>query len=264
MTEFLKKPKILLIEDDLFQAEAYQAKFMVNGYEMPIVRDRKQGLAKAKKEAPDLILLDLVLFGNREEGFKTIRDLKADPKTKDIPIIILTNLGLKFASRSLSLGAEDFLQKTRYLPSELVAKVEQFLKKKKLWPKPARREKILLIEDDDYLSQMYKTKFALAGFNLILAKDGEEGLAKAKKEKIDLVLLDLILPRLSGFEVLKKLKQGKKTKNVPIIAFTAILRSNLNPKQDKIVRKYADHYFEKAKELPQRAVEIAEEFLAKK
>ena len=91
-------------------------------------------------------------------------------------------------------------------------------------------KKILVVEDDKFLLKVYATKFKKEGFNISLAEDGVEALEITKKEQPDLILLDLILPKMHGFEVLKKLKENPKTKNIPVF-----ILSNLG--QDTDVEK---------------------------
>lgn len=81
--------------------------------------------------------------------------------------------------------------------------------------------KILIIEDDPYISSMYVTKLEREGFKTSVAMDGEEGLAKAKEEP-DLILLDLILPKLSGIDLLKQLKADENLKAIPVIILTNV------------------------------------------
>lgn len=88
-------------------------------------------------------------------------------------------------------------------------------------------KKILLIEDDLFLSNMYKTKLELEGFNVIVARDGESGYRQAEETKPDLILLDIILPKKDGFEVLRELKENAAVKEIPVI-----LLSNLGQRSD--------------------------------
>jgi DNA-binding response OmpR family regulator len=91
----------------------------------------------------------------------------------------------------------------------------------------ADTKKILIIEDDEFLLRMYATKLGMEGYKVILASDGEKGLCLAIKEKPDLILLDLLLPKKDGFEVLKELKAKVETKGIPVLVLT-----NLGQKQD--------------------------------
>ena len=82
--------------------------------------------------------------------------------------------------------------------------------------------KILLIEDDLPLLRMYQVVFKNAGYNILSAIDGEEGIKKAREEKPDLILLDLVLPKKSGFEVLKELKDDSQFSKIPIICLSVL------------------------------------------
>jgi len=90
------------------------------------------------------------------------------------------------------------------------------------------KKKILLVEDDTMISSMYKTKFESDGFEVFVAENGAIGLDLAKKEKPDIIMLDVILPQLDGFSVLEQIKQDDSTKNIPVIMLT-----NLGTEEDK-------------------------------
>jgi DNA-binding response OmpR family regulator len=88
-------------------------------------------------------------------------------------------------------------------------------------------KKILIIEDDKFLRELISRKLSGEGFGVAEAVDGEEGVKKIKEENPDLVLLDLILPGIDGFEVLSKAKEDPKTSSIPII-----ILSNLGQKEE--------------------------------
>lgn len=90
-------------------------------------------------------------------------------------------------------------------------------------------KKILLVEDEPFLSGMYKTKLQLEGFDVTVAMDGEEALDKIKGDKFDLVLLDIMMPKLNGFEVLKNIRHDSNpgTSGTPVVMLT-----NLGQKSD--------------------------------
>lgn len=89
-----------------------------------------------------------------------------------------------------------------------------------------QKKKILIVEDDKFLIKAYEIKFKKAGFDIMMAGDGEAGLLMAQK-KPDLVVLDLMLPKLNGFEFLEAIKKDEKLKNIPVIVL-----SNLGQKAD--------------------------------
>lgn len=113
------------------------------------------------------------------------------------------------------------------------------------------KPKILIVEDDEFLSGMYVTKFTLEGFLVHFALDGEAGLKKAKEEKPHMILLDILLPKKSGFEVLEALKSDAETKPIPVILLT-----NLSQESDIKRGKElgADDYLIKAYNIPSEVV----------
>lgn len=86
---------------------------------------------------------------------------------------------------------------------------------------------VLLVEDDSFLANIYKTKFEMEGFKISVSENGEAALTDVKKKKPAIILLDILLPKLDGFVVLSKLKEDKDTKDIPVILLT-----NLGQKDD--------------------------------
>lgn len=120
---------VLIVEDDAFLAEIYQKKFEMEGFKVSTANNGEKGLADMKKKMPDVVLLDVLL--PKMDGFAVLDAAKADAKTKNIPIILLTNLGQKDdVQKGLQKGAEDYLIKTHFKPSEVVDKVRKVLYKK--------------------------------------------------------------------------------------------------------------------------------------
>jgi DNA-binding response OmpR family regulator len=112
--------------------------------------------------------------------------------------------------------------------------------------------KILIIEDDKFLRELIAKKLIEEGFNVDEAVDGEEGLRKSKEGNPDLILLDLILPGIDGFEILAKIKEDPETKSIPVI-----ILSNLGQKEDieKGLKLGAFDYLVKAHFTPGEIIE---------
>lgn len=118
--------KILFIEDEEALQRAMGEMLKQNNYVVFKALDGEAGLQMARKELPDLILLDLIL--PRKNGFDVLEELKKAAATKNIPVIVLTNLeGSAEVERALSLGATTYLVKANYKLDELVAKIEGVL-----------------------------------------------------------------------------------------------------------------------------------------
>ena len=81
-------------------------------------------------------------------------------------------------------------------------------------------KKILIIEDDQRINKVYRAKLMVEGIDVAVALDGEEGLRKVYSEKPDLILLDLMLPKISGFDILKKIKSDPKVKDIPVLVLS--------------------------------------------
>ena len=118
--------KILFIEDEEALQRAMGDTLEGGGYTALKALDGEAGLSMAKKELPDLILLDLIL--PKKNGFEILEDLKKDASVKNIPVIVLTNLeGSAEVERALSLGATTYLVKANYKLDELLGKIELVL-----------------------------------------------------------------------------------------------------------------------------------------
>ena len=119
--------------------------------------------------------------------------------------------------------------------------------------------KILLVEDDPFLSEMYLAKFLSLGYNIDVAHDGVEALKKIRRIKPQLILLDICLPLKSGFEVLEEIKSRKDTKNISVVLLT-----NLGREEDRIkaMKLGAVDYLIKAQFTPQEVVDRVKKIIS--
>jgi len=118
--------------------------------------------------------------------------------------------------------------------------------------------KILLVEDDPFIMDIYRTKFEKEGMEIDIVKDGEEALKKIKEEPFDLLLLDIVLPKVSGWEVLEKIRE-----NPPKKALKIVVLSNLGQKREveKALNLGAVKYLIKAHYTPLEVVEEVKKLL---
>ena len=118
--------KVLIVDDDVFLLDMYSIKFKESGFSVEIAKNGEDPLAKAKSLNPDIILLDIVM--PKMDGFDVLREIKQNNIAPNAVIFILTNLGQKEdVDRGLKLGANDYIVKAHFTPSEVVAKVRSFL-----------------------------------------------------------------------------------------------------------------------------------------
>ena len=119
--------KILIVEDDFFIRDLYEKQFTKEGYAVESVPDAEQGLEKIKSAPPNLVLLDLML--PKMSGLDLLKILKADNNLKTVPVVILTNLGQDQAiKQGFDLGADGYLIKSAYTPSQVVNEVRTYIK----------------------------------------------------------------------------------------------------------------------------------------
>jgi len=119
--------KILLIDDDPFITDMYVLKFKDAGFQIETARDGKEGLKKAREFNPDIVLLDIVMPGM--DGFGVLEELRKDSRSPKV--ILLTNLGQKEdVERGMRLGADDYVIKAHFTPSEVMDKIKNVLQKR--------------------------------------------------------------------------------------------------------------------------------------
>lgn len=118
---------IVLVEDDTFISGMYQTKLTSLGFTVEVKEDGEAGWERLSQDPlPDLVLLDIVL--PKKDGFEILEGLRQEDRTKNLPIILLTNLGQKpDVERGIKLGADDYIIKAHFTPSEVVDKIKKVL-----------------------------------------------------------------------------------------------------------------------------------------
>lgn len=128
------KAKILIIEDDRYISKMYQLKLSLEGYDVQVSENGRQGVDKVKEFMPDIILLDILM--PELDGFEVLKIVKSEDTTKDIPVLIMSNLGQEdHIQKGMQLGAIGYIVKSQYTPSKVVDKI-----KETLGEKPAQKE----------------------------------------------------------------------------------------------------------------------------
>jgi two-component system alkaline phosphatase synthesis response regulator PhoP len=119
--------KILIIEDEKILAEMYREKLEMEGFKVSLAFDVKEGIEMAKKERPDLILLDILL--PVENGVSFLKKQKEDKEISEIPVIAFSNYDdSRTKKEAIKLGVKEYLIKTNYTPTEIVEKIKKYLK----------------------------------------------------------------------------------------------------------------------------------------
>jgi len=120
---------------------------------------------------------------------------------------------------------------------------------------------ILLVDDDLTLREMYSERLKADGFTVEMAKDGEEALSKATDIQPNVILLDIMMPKINGLDVLKRLREQEETKNIPVIVLTALIQDR--EKMESITRG-ADDYIVKSETMPGEVIQKIKTVLEKR
>lgn len=261
------KQKILIIEDEKIFSDLLAKRFTEEGYEVYCEYDGEAGLKKLCELEMDLILLDIQL--PVKNGYDVLREMMADSTLKNIPVIVISNSGQpEEIEKIVEHGIKDYIIKAEFSLDDIFAKVKKHLV---VNTKSDDEEgavavdngsvKVLLVEDDSFLSSIVFGRLQKEGYNIRLAKDGEQALAEVEKEVPDIMLLDLIMPGISGFEVLEKVKLNDKSKDVAVIIFSNLGQEHEIERGKKLG---ADDFLVKAESSPGVVIEKINEILAKK
>ena len=122
--------KVVIVEDEEILLKVLQEKFKQAGFEIASAVDGSEAISVVKKFMPDVVVLDLIL--PKKTGFEVLEEIKSDPQLKQIPVVVLSNLGQDDdIKKALQLGAEDYIVKTQHPINEVVEKVKGKLIRKK-------------------------------------------------------------------------------------------------------------------------------------
>ena len=212
--EGAEKPLALVIEDAPQAGELLRMYIESAGYRVEIARNGSDAVDMAKRLCPNVITLDLLL--PVKDGWQVLKELKRHPLCKHIPVIIVSIIDEK--SLGFSLGAVEYFVKP-VNRDDLV----QALDRVHILPRSARQKpSILIIDDDKAATDLIHVMLESEGYRVFKAFQGREGVELATRERPDLIILDLIMPETSGFNVAYQLKQIPATRDIPIIILTSM------------------------------------------
>ena len=234
--------KLLIVDDDPTNVKLLAAKLADSNYTILKAYSGEEALQKAKSENPDLVLLDVMMPGMN--GFEVTARMKNDSETADIPIILVTALdGSDSKNKGLEAGADDFLNKPVHT-AELKARVKSLLRLKRYSDQLKARShakgmllnpfssdetlaelrlpSLLIVEDSPVDAKLIKSLLNSLACNLWTVHSGEEALSICNNHKIDIMILDMMLPGLDGYEVVKQIKENASTRSTQIIVVTSL------------------------------------------
>jgi signal transduction histidine kinase/CheY-like chemotaxis protein len=199
---------VLVVEDNREALFIYEKYLKGTPFQVVPAQDLKEARRALEEFRPVAVVLDVLLQG--EHSWQLLQDLKQNSLTKDIPVFVVTVV--ENEAKALALGATAFHAK----PIDrawLLAQLQTTLVRD--------HGQILIIDDDEISRYLLKGVLGTGGYRLLEARGGNEGLRLAKAIKPDLIILDLSMPDLSGFEVLDLLKRDPETLQIPVVIYTS-------------------------------------------
>jgi two-component system cell cycle response regulator len=256
-------PTILVVDDEALNVKLLSARLGTSGYRIMKAYSGFEALEIIETRTPDLILLDIMMPGM--DGYEVLGKLKENHRTKSIPVVLITALeGKDEKARGLELGADEFLNKP-VNATELETRVRSLLRMKKYQEQLTARiqaedsfgscEKnyatgaggehlptVLVVEDDPKDADIIAGHLDGMPLNIIVAGTGSEAFKKLEEEKIDLVILDLLLPDRDGIDICRWIKEKDSRATMQVVIVTT-----LDDLKVKIrgIEQGADDYFVK-------------------
>ncbi len=207
-------PLVLVVEDDPKASELLSIHLSDAGYQVAYAIDGEEALKKAKELRPAIITLDIML--PKKDGWQVLMELKQIPETQNIPVIIVSIV--EDNTLASSLEAMDCLVKP-FSKDQLLEKLQNVRFNHQ---NNGKRTKVLVIDDDQETVELIALFLKGKGFDIDEAYSGKQGIKQAITENPDLIILDLMMPEMNGFEVIKALKDHDASKNIPVIINTSL------------------------------------------
>ncbi len=232
--------KILLVEDDSFIADIYKKKFESSGFEVLNITNGRAVLKAVDDQHFDIILLDLVI--PEMSGLEVLRELRGPRYPAGLPIVIFSNLSNpEDRELAVQLGANGFIPKTDFSPSQVVDEVNRYLRqfgeqgknegrrlvKEAVASQPTEqpvsgKKRILFIEDEEVFVDMFVRKLEDEGYEVVVERNGTRGLERAQQEQnLDLIITDAMLPGINGKDLVAGIHQAPESSQVPIFVISA-------------------------------------------
>jgi two-component system sensor histidine kinase/response regulator len=226
--------RVLVVEDDANNLDVASRIIRASGHEALVAADGVAGLDLARVERPDAILVDLLL--PRMDGWSLTRSLRTEPWAASIPIIAVSALALPSdRARAIEAGCDDFVSKP-FAPAELRAILLRYFPGGAAHvplardggtapvvrgPVPITLGRVLIVDDEIANVELLARRLEAIGCQTQVASSGERAIALARSEQPDLILLDVMMPGIDGWQTCRRLKSQPETADIPVIFVTA-------------------------------------------
>jgi len=220
---------VLVIEDERVMQDLLRQELTRRGYRVLTAAGGIEGLRLAREVRPDAITLDIIMPDL--DGWSVLRALKDDPDLRDIPVILVTML--REREMGFALGATDFL--TKPIDTEALARsLDRYCK--------IEHAEILVVDDDPATRDVLRRTLVKAGWRIAEVASGPAFLEALERSRPAVVLLDLMMPSMDGFEVLEAMGQRNEWREIPVLVVTA---KDLSDKEADWLRARVERVFQK-------------------
>jgi len=205
------RPLVLVVEDDHQASELISQYLSEADYAVACAFDGEQAIQMARELRPYAITLDIIL--PKKDGWEVLAELKSLPETKDIPVVIVSITEKR--QLGLNLGAIEYFVKpvNKVQLIEAVRKAVVELGKEKIT--------VLVVDDEPQTVELLTDELQAEGFNVLQAYGGQQGIDLVIEKHPDVIILDLMMPEVSGFDVVQQLRAHSEAMEIPILIFTA-------------------------------------------
>ncbi|MEZ4267990.1 MAG: response regulator [Myxococcota bacterium] len=215
---------LLIVEDNESNLKLFLAVLAGSEFRVLTATDAERGLQLVREQRPDLVLMDVALPGM--DGLSATRLLKADPALAAIPVVALTAHAMDGdAERALDAGCSGYLTKPVDTRS-FVEQIRSFIQASRTGGGTQvvadHRGRVLVVDDEPLNVKLFKAKLATERYEVQTASNGEDALRMVAEQAPDLILLDIMMPGMDGYEVTRRLKADPATSHVPVILVTAL------------------------------------------
>jgi len=220
---------ILSIDDDPEVLALLADSLQGTGFKFVGAQSGQEGLALARQIHPHAVTLDIMM--PHMDGWSVLQLLKNDPALRSIPVFIISIMENK--ALGFSLGVTDYIVKP-FDRKELLAKLKNCDK--------GAPHKVLVVDDDPAITRLFEGDLKQEGYRVAIAHNGEEALTEMSKEKPDIVFLDLMMPQISGFEVLEAIDKDPSLDGMRVFAMTA---KHLTPQETQYLEQRVEMIVQK-------------------
>jgi PAS domain S-box-containing protein len=208
-----RRPLVLVVEDNPQAAEILERHLDAGGFRIEVARTGPEALTMARDLKPVAITLDILL--PEVDGWEVLNRLKADEATRDIPVVVVSVIDNPALGRAL--GAFDYFVKP-VDGKALLSRLSQYAFTARVKGAPVR---VLVVDDEQANLDLLEALLKPAGFGVLRAGGGQEGIDLAKSQMPDLIFLDLMMPEVTGFDVVEALRAEEATSSIPIMILTS-------------------------------------------